>query len=100
MGSPLALRVLIATLAVAPLGLCLGAFLPLGVRTVAALSEHSREYVAWAWAVNGFCSVIASMLATLLAMSFGFKLVLLAAWCIYAGGVANLARVPSAPSAA
>ena len=32
-----------------------------------------EEYVAWAWAVNGFFSVIGSVLTTMLAMTFGFR---------------------------
>ena len=53
-----------------------------------------REAVAWAWAVNGFCSVVASVLATILAMSFGFHAVLGLAAVIYAVGVAALLRIP------
>lgn len=51
--------------------------MPLGLRSVAALTPHADEYVAWAWAVNGFCSVVASVLATLLSMTFGFRVVML-----------------------
>ena len=71
--------------------------MPLGLTTVAALSRHSREYMAWAWAVNGFFSVMASILSTVLAMALGFKLVLLIALAFYAIGIASLTRVP-APS--
>ena len=57
----------------APLGLCLGMFMPLGLGRVAALTDHGEEYVAWAWAVNGFFSVIGSVLTTILSMTFGFR---------------------------
>lgn len=93
-GSALPLRVLIAALMIAPLGLCLGCFMPLGLRTLAGLSVHGTEYVAWGWAVNGFFSVISSVLCTILAMSAGFQPVLLAALCVYALGAAALAGVP------
>ena len=97
-GSPLALRVGAAVLAIAPLGLCLGSFMPIGLRTLAGLTSHGAEYVAWGWAVNGFFSVISSVLSTILAMSFGFQPVLIAALCIYAVGAAALAKVPEPPT--
>jgi hypothetical protein len=95
MGQGLALRLLLTVLLTAPLGMCLGAFMPIGLETIAALTEHRREYIAWAWAVNGFFSVISSVLATLLAMSFGFKLVLALALVAYLIGVAALLRLPA-----
>jgi spermidine synthase len=94
-GTALAVRVAVAALLLAPLGLCLGAFMPLGLATVSSLSEHPREYVAWAWATNGFFSVVASVLATVLSMTFGFRAVLLLGFTIYAVGVAALAPVPA-----
>jgi len=94
LGYPLAVRVLLAVTMIAPLGLCLGAFLPIGIGTVAKTTQHSREYVAWAWAVNGFFSVMASILSTILAMAIGFKLVLLLAVGIYAIGVCALILLP------
>ena len=93
-GMPLAARVLVSVLAVAPLGLCLGAFLPIGLTTLESLTVHRREYIAWGWAVNGFFSVVSSVLATILAMAFGFKLVLLLAMLAYSAGIAAFLRVP------
>jgi hypothetical protein len=83
LGLPLAARVPIAFLVLAPLGVCLGLFMPLGLGAVADLSTHPREYVAWGWAVNGFASVIGSVLATILAMTYGFHTVLWVALVIY-----------------
>jgi hypothetical protein len=79
----LAVRVLVAFVVLAPLGLCLGMFMPLGLRAVAGLSEHEHEYVAWGWAVNGFASVIGAVLTTILAMTFGFQVVLFVALGVY-----------------
>ncbi|HXW38877.1 MAG TPA: hypothetical protein VEJ44_04210, partial [Acidimicrobiales bacterium] len=73
---PLAARFVIAFVVLAPLGLCLGMFMPFGLNQVSSLTEYPREYVAWGWAVNGFASVVGSALATILAMSFGFDVVL------------------------
>jgi len=95
-GLPLPLRLAIGVAILAPLGLCLGAFMPLGLGLLPALSSHDREYVAWAWAVNGFFSVVASVLATLLAMAWGFRAVLLLAGLVYALGVLAFVRIPQA----
>jgi predicted membrane-bound spermidine synthase len=92
--APLAGRVVLAVAVLAPLGLCLGAFMPLGLRALASLSERPREYVAWGWAVNGFFSVVASVLATILSMTLGFGQVMALAVALYALGVAAFSRVP------
>jgi hypothetical protein len=97
-GSSLAVRVALATLSLAPLGLMLGCFMPLGLGVVSRLGASSREYVAWAWAVNGFFSVVSSVLATLLSMSWGFGTVLWLALAVYAAGVLALWRVAPASS--
>ncbi len=90
----LALRVATAFAAVAPLGLCLGLFMPFGLQAVARLSpRHEREYVAWGWAVNGFASVIGSVLTTILAMNFGFSTTLVAAVVVYVAAIACLWRL-------
>ena len=71
----LAVRVIVSLIVLAPLGLCLGMFMPLGLSLVGKLSEHADEYIAWSWAVNGFFSVIGSVLTTILSMSYGFSAV-------------------------
>ena len=57
------------------------------------MSEHADEYVAWSWAVNGFFSVIGSVLTTILAMTFGFRLVQLFALVVYGVAVLALRRL-------
>jgi hypothetical protein len=84
LSAPLAFRIAVTFVVLAPLGLCLGTFMPRGVRIVSALSPFDREYVAWAWAVNGFASVVASVLTTILAMTIGFRAVLVCALAVYA----------------
>jgi len=95
LGAELPLRIGLALALVAPLGLCLGTFLPLGLRTVAALGPYPTEYVAWAWAINGFFSVLSSLLATMLAMSAGFDVVFLVGFVAYALGVAAFLGLPA-----
>jgi MFS family permease len=84
LGLPIGVRVLIAFVVLAPLGICLGTFMPLGLGAVAELTEFPREYVAWGWAVNGFASVVGAVLTTILAMTFGFRVVLFLALLVYA----------------
>jgi hypothetical protein len=93
---PLAARVVVALAVVAPLGLCLGMFMPLGIGAVARLTEHPREYVAWGWAVNGFASVVGTVLSTILAMAFGFNVVLLVALVFYLVAIGTLTRLLAA----
>jgi hypothetical protein len=94
-GLPLIARAFVGVVLLAPLGICLGMFMPVGLRAISALSDHSTEYVAWSWAVNGFASVVGSVLATILAMTYGFRVVLLIAlvlyWCA-AGALRSLSR--------
>src|SRR5262249_16873778 len=71
-GAAFVVRVVTAVVLLAPLGLLLGTFMPLGLRWAAASTPHAQRFVAWCWAVNGFCSVVASVLATMLSMSIGF----------------------------
>lgn len=85
-GTPV--RIAIALLVLAPLGLCLGMFMPLGLGLVGRLTDQQQEYVAWSWAVNGFFSVIGSVLTTILAMLIGFRTVLVLALVAYVVAVA------------
>ena len=95
-GASLPLRCVLAILLITPLGLCLGAFMPLGLATVAGVGGGTRdEFIAWAWAVNGFFSVISSIASTILAMIVGFELLLLIAVGVYAVGIVALRRVPA-----
>jgi hypothetical protein len=68
-------------------------FMPLGLGVVAGLTTHSEEYVAWGWAVNGFASVIGSVLTTIIAMMFGFNVVLALAIGVYLLALVALHRL-------
>ena len=96
-GYALPIRIGFAVLVLAPLGLSLGAFMPLGLITVSRLSVHRGEYVAWGWALNGVFSVIGSILATILSMSYGFRTVLLVAAVVYVLAAGVLRRIPLVP---
>jgi hypothetical protein len=95
----LALRVVVALVVLFPLGLLLGMFMPLGLGQVSRLSGRGEdeEHVAWAWAVNGFFSVIGSVLTTILSMTYGFRSVQVGAFAVYvvaALAFSRLRRVP------
>jgi spermidine synthase len=89
----LAIRVMVAFLVLAPLGVTLGMFMPLGLGAVAELTDHGEEYVAWGWAVNGFASVIGSVLTTIIAMVFGFNVVLALSVVVYLVALGALRRL-------
>ena len=75
----------------APLGVCLGMFMPLAITLVSRGNEHSAEYVAWGWAINGFFSVIGSTLTTIISMSYGFQTVLRGRCVLYLVAIGLLA---------
>jgi hypothetical protein len=80
LGEGLAVRVLVALLLVAPLGLLMGVPFPRGLRV---LGETDPARVPLAWGVNGFTSVIGAVLAAVIALSFGFTAVFLAGALAY-----------------
>ena len=78
--APLAARAAAAVLLLAPMALPMGLPFPAGLR---ALAGEDRGRLAWAWAVNGFASVITAPVAALLALEAGTRAVLLAAAAAY-----------------
>jgi hypothetical protein len=78
------LRVAISLVFITPAGFVLGIFFPLGIRT---LEANAPALIPWGWAINGFLSVFASLLAIVLAMQVGFTGVLLLAAAVYAAGL-------------
>ncbi len=79
-GLPDAAKIAISVLLIAPLAFCMGMPFPLGL---ARVSESAPGFVPWAWGINGFASVVSAVLATLLAIRFGFNTVVVAAVAIY-----------------
>ena len=80
LGLSLPLRVLLSMVVLAPLAICLGMPFPLGLRIV---SSEAEVLVPWAWGVNGFFTVIGTVMALILAMSFGFRMVLVLGGAAY-----------------
>jgi hypothetical protein len=79
------LRVLLSVVLIAPLAFFMGMPFPLGLRCVA---EQAPDFVPWAWGINGFASVVSAVLATLLAIHFGFTIVIVLAMIIYIAAAA------------
>jgi hypothetical protein len=81
------LRILIAIITLIPLGFFMGFPFPLGLKQV---ERKSPEWVPWIWGINGCASVISSVLAAILAISFGFSVVLLLGGIMYLGALLML----------
>ena len=97
LGWPLAARVMLVALSVAPLGVLMG--IPFARGTL-LVEQIAPGLTAWAWAINGSCSVISSVAAVMLALSMGFSVVLWAGAGAYLialialGPVAAIHRAP------
>jgi len=87
LGSALVVRVVIASVALVPLGLVMGTFFPTGIQIVRRANE---SFVPWAWGINGCASVVGTVLAVILAMAVGFRAVSLLAVGVYLVAVLGL----------
>ncbi|MCC6866218.1 MAG: hypothetical protein IT280_08690 [Ignavibacteria bacterium] len=73
-------RVIISVAMIAPLAFFMGIPFPFGMSTI---DNNSRFLVAYGWGVNGFFSVLGSVLVVMLSMSFGFKVVFIVSALLY-----------------
>lgn len=92
LGTALAVRLMVAIFALAPLGLALGSVFPAALQ---ALARHHSGAIPWAWAANGVASVAAAFAATIVLVTFGFTLTLAVAAAMY--GVAAIVWAFSRP---
>jgi hypothetical protein len=90
LGAPAAWRYALTIVLLFPLGLTLGVFFPAGLLVV---REHNELLVPWAWGANGAASVVGSILSIVLALSIGFRGVLLIAGLVYLAGIWALLSV-------
>jgi hypothetical protein len=65
----------------APMGFCMGMPFPLALSTYRGATS---PFIPWAWSVNGALSVVATPLANILAVSFGYSTVFAASLGLYA----------------
>jgi hypothetical protein len=88
LGLPLVIRLGVTIIVIAPVGFLMGIPFPGGIRWMLRSHENSSQ-IPWIWAVNGAASVVSSVLAALLALSFGFSWVLsIGAFCYAAAWLA------------
>lgn len=89
MAWPIAAKIAATLLLIMPLAFCMGLPFPLALDR---LGRDTPELIPWAWGVNGCASVVSAVLATLLAIQFGFHAVILAAVALYLIAALNLPR--------
>jgi hypothetical protein len=80
LGWSLTSRFAISILLLAPLGFLMGMPFPIGIRIA---DNVDPKLVPWSWGVNGCLSVVSSVLSVIIALSFGFSLVLKCAAIVY-----------------
>ncbi|MBI3529606.1 MAG: hypothetical protein HY067_16760 [Betaproteobacteria bacterium] len=73
-------RILLVSTFLVPLGIPLGMPFPLGI---AALESKAPHLIPWAWGVNGFMTVVGSLVAVICSTKFGFNATLILALAIY-----------------
>ncbi len=66
---------------IAPLAFAMGMPFPLGL---SRLATRDKALIPWAWGINACASVIAAVLATVLAIHLGFSAVIVLAVLLYA----------------
>ncbi len=83
-GHGLGVKIILSFGIILPLGFLMGFPFPTGIRL---LQEKNPKLIPWAWSANAFSTVIHSVLAHLLALSFGYAMVLVIALSAYLGGI-------------
>ncbi len=78
-------KMALSIIMIAPLAFFMGMPFPIGLSRVAT---SAPDFIPWAWGINGFASVISASLATVLAIEFGFSMVVLIALALYAAAAA------------
>ena len=90
LGDTMAVRMLVSVLMIFPLGMLMGMPFPLGVTLT---NQVSQRLIPWVWGINGYATVIGSVLCVILALSFGFQAVIFVACGIYLLGMAVVLTV-------
>lgn len=90
LASPTAIRVLVASLLIFPLGFFMGMPFPLGILS---LERHPQGAIAWAWGVNGLFTVIGGLVGVVLSIIWGFQATLLSAFFLYVVALLVFARI-------
>lgn len=91
---PLAVRMMVLSLLIAPLAIPMGIPFPSGLER---LSQGRESLLPLAWGVNGFFSVIGASGAALIAVSWGFAAVIWIAFLLYILAALLYRFLPSTP---
>lgn len=81
------LRVAVVLALIGPIGLILGMPFPIGLRF---FGDAGGESVPWAWAANGYATVVGVSTSGFVAMQVGFTALLWLSTLVYLGGFATL----------
>ena len=87
-GAGLFWKLMITCACIVPLAFCMGIPFPFGMRRV---YDREQELVPWAYGINGCASVLSSLIATCIAIPYGFRAVMVCAAGLYllAAGVSH-----------
>ncbi|MBW2980391.1 hypothetical protein KY360_03175 [Candidatus Woesearchaeota archaeon] len=83
-GNSIIIKIILSAALIAPLAYLMGNPFPLGIRLA---DRINNKLIPWAWAVNGCASVLSSVLAVIIAMALGFRVVLFLASIFYLLGL-------------
>lgn len=84
-GLSLTVRILLTVVLVAPSGVLMGAMIPSVIRR---LADTNAQLVPWGWGINGATSVLGTVIATVIAIYFGFTATFVVGGAMYlAAGV-------------
>jgi hypothetical protein len=92
---PMPFKLLLVFFILFPLGLLMGIPFPAGLKILGGSDE---TLIPWAWAINGCLSVLAPLLAIMLAMTVGFRSVLWAGAAAYLLAFLTSFSLPPRPS--
>jgi hypothetical protein len=92
---PLAARIVIAVVLMAPLAIVMGMPMPAGIKMMA---RSAPELIPWAWGVNGATSVMGSVAALVIAILTGFNQALVAGSALYVLAIFFITRPQEAVS--
>ena len=90
LGHPMGVRILISILMLFPIGMVMGMPFPLGITLT---NRVAPRLIPWGWGINGYATVIGSVLCVILALSFGFKAVIWIACGVYLMGLVAILTV-------
>src|SRR6187551_342831 len=78
---------LMAIAMLAPVGFVMGMPFPTGLQL---LAKSSPESIPWAWAMNGYATVVGISSASLITMTTGFKVLIVLSLLVYLLGFVSL----------